>query len=145
MSSLEAINGIGPWNILLVTDTRSKQHRLLVHSYPELEMDAMNALQPNKVRWMPIMMMGPFTEWRACFNMWSEWNKMKQLKTKIENGMTLFNTHKNTLDIYLWIQGESNQNYIANRWESCGIEMPPVLQNDFTTVKSIKLVEKKRE
>jgi hypothetical protein len=137
--------GTGPWCILLINDVQTpQQNKLILHTYPELVLDALNRLASVKKpqRWVPILMVGVFEVWNTALWFFNQWNNVKNLRLRIEKAILLYKKHALQFNLCIWIQGTDKPTYIHNRWESPILNLTP--SNDLVTVKNIRLLEKQR-
>ena len=131
------IGFLGPWFCSLFFNTSSeckKQTHLEAHTYPHLAEDALNkgisATRNEDNCWIIILKVGPFEKWDHAVNFRDLWASHTRGKLfRLERGIQLFKTYKDTYNLKMWAQTEMRTEAIKrfldeNKQENV---MPPPL------------------
>lgn len=98
--------GHGPWFVALIEDSSHPgATEIFIHTYPENVVHVKN-LQLCQ-QWFIHFYVGPFSHLQHCLSYCNQWNKSKQLKTRIDQGQKLFNEQKTKQNLYM-LQGGSS-------------------------------------
>jgi hypothetical protein len=107
------IGFLGPWFCSLFFNTSSdckKQTHLEAHTYPHLAEDALNkGAAPRNADscWIIILKVGPFEKWDHAVNFKDLWASHTRGKLfRLERGIHLFKTYKDTYNLKMWAQTE---------------------------------------
>lgn len=108
------IGFLGPWFCSLFFNTSSeckKQTHLEAHTYPHLAEDALNrGNTSDKECWITILKVGPFEKWEHALtfrDLWASHTRGKMFR--LERGIHLFKTYKDTYNLKLWAQTEMRE------------------------------------
>ncbi len=87
--------GYGPWFCALLYNTHN-QTRVLAHTTPHLEVDALNA--SSTAPWAVVLKVGPFESWATAADFLQQWTPTRT----VERGMQLFACYHIIHNLHLW-------------------------------------------
>jgi hypothetical protein len=105
--------GHGPWVAALIRDCKTQLSDIIVHTYPELVVAAINFKNQSQTQWEVLMCVGVFVRLDDCKRYGERWNRNRQLKTRVENGQKLFKK----------LCAETDDNY--HLWQACSARPHP--------------------
>lgn len=120
--------GHGPWVAALIRDCKTQLSDIIVHTYPELVVAAINFKNQYQTQWEVIMCVGIFERLDDCKRYGERWNRNRQLKTRVENGQKLFKK----------LCAETNDSY--RLWRACSARQPPTSSSSSTLRDVIPMV-----
>lgn len=128
--------GHGPWFVALIEDSSHPgATEIFIHTYPENVVHVKN-LQLCQ-QWFIHFYVGPFSHLQHCLSYCNQWNKSKQLKTRIDQGQKLFNEQKTKQNLYVYkaeVAAATAATPATSKRENC----------EYTTIEQIKTIANKR-